>query len=188
MARRWFLALVLCTAPGRAGLAQCARFTPIVRTLTLPAMPLDVALDPESGHALVSFFGSIKAAPDAGGVYTIDVRRGLLLRSVTLPDHPNSIAVAEGGNRGFVATISGFATVDTRTGALLRHRHQSLWPGGEVIADQQGRVAYIAGSRWLDVLDAYSGRVLRTIARPLRYTSEVQAGAQMFLTLDELAR
>jgi DNA-binding beta-propeller fold protein YncE len=159
-----------------------ARTGVVLRTMTLPArgIPIGVSLDRTSGHLFVAQEGVTPTGliPIQGGastVSTIDIRRGVVLRTVKVGTEPYLAALDENASRLFmVSKIDMSATVlDTRTGLIVRTialGPPHLGPDAIALDRQAGRVLLIAsgngsgGNGRVTLLDTQRGTIVGTTA------------------------
>jgi DNA-binding beta-propeller fold protein YncE len=157
-----------------------ARTGVVLRTITLPVrgVPIGVSLDRKSGHLFVTQEGvtSTGLIPIQGGastVSTIDIRRGMVMRTVKMGTEPYLAALDENASRLFmVSRIDMTATVlDTRSGIVVRTiglGPPQLGPDAIALDGQAGRVLLIAsgngfgGNGRVTLLDTQRGTIVGT--------------------------
>lgn len=86
-----------------------------VRTVPLPGTPLAVALDARTRRAFVALYFGALGGPGTGGVATVDLRSGAVLRLVRQPHYALQIVVDTRTNRVFAP---GFGMLDAISGAF----------------------------------------------------------------------
>jgi DNA-binding beta-propeller fold protein YncE len=157
-----------------------ARTGVVLRTITLPVrgVPISVSLDWKSGHLFVAQEGVTPTGlvPIQGGastVSTIDIRRGVVKRTVKVGTEPYLAALDENASRLFmVSKIDMTATVlDTRSGIVVRTialGPPRLGPDAIALDSQAGRVLLIAsgngsgGNGRVTLLDTQRGTIVGT--------------------------
>lgn len=146
---------------------------PVLRTVLSATYPRTVVVDERHQRAYV-----IGSDGTSGHVWELDVASGQVLMTVTTADMPGGVAVDAQRAHLFVAsgTSTRVSMRDARSGALLHTVSVGRWPEGAsfmgrdlVVSEQTGRV-FVANPYGGDtystvsLLDAASGRVLRTVA------------------------
>jgi DNA-binding beta-propeller fold protein YncE len=157
-----------------------ARTGIVLRTITLPVrgVPISVSLDRKSGHLFVAQEGVTPTGlvPIQGGastVSTIDIRRGVVMRTVKVGTEPYLAALDENASRLFmVSKIDMTATVlDSRSGIVVRTialGPPQLGPDAIALDSQAGRVLLIAsgngsgGNGRVTLLDTQRGTIVGT--------------------------
>lgn len=141
-----------------------------VRTTTAGTGPLTMAADSVTGRLFVS------SATD-GVVRVLDARTGRLLRSILVGRQPGMPVVSLRGGRVFVADTGSdtVSVLDAHNGTLIRTVPVGANPDSIAVDDRSGRAYVVArgasdragnpasGGR-VSVLDAHSGRVLRSVS------------------------
>jgi len=189
-ALRIMIAALMVGAPWQARHGRPAASSVGTRVIAFHRAVIAVAVDPLTGRAFVALPGSSATAP-AAEVALVDVRRGVVLRTVAVGLIPVAVAIDARTRRVFVACLGplrpdGFesrghgsiAVLDADTGRLLRTERGVQYPaelavdeaGGRVFALNLHRVSPETGRYTpvnrdtLALLDARDGRLLRTLA------------------------
>jgi DNA-binding beta-propeller fold protein YncE len=143
----------------------------VVRRVAVGDDPRAIAVDEQDGRVFV-------ANDDDASVSVLDARSGVPLRTTRVGPGPRALAVDAPSHRVFVVS-AGDGTVsmlDARSGVLLRTIHLDAAPaygsttsrvivpsfGSVAVAALGGRV-FVGSGQAVAVLDARSGRVLRTV-------------------------
>lgn len=175
---RAFIATATFSASGPAAshvMLLDVRTGTLLRGLTAGgSLPL-LALDAPHGHVLVAV-QSLTAS--SGRVMLLDARSGALLRTAVVGTAPLALAVDTRTNRAFVTSGGGSGCVqlplachrdptvvsvlDTRTLRLLRTVEVGYFPH-DIAVDERGGRVFVTEVDGIAVLDAATGRLLRTI-------------------------
>ncbi len=151
-----------------------------------------LTLDQRDGRVFVAD-GSL-AHPDKGEVYAFDAATGAVLRSVSISAIPSAIAADTRRGRIFVASmgmrscgqggcVSEPAVVDVldaRTLHILRTTRVGPAPRTVVVDERSGRV-FVNGSQGLDILDASTGGVIRSMTGIARVLAVDQRTHRVFV-------
>src|SRR5256714_5008688 len=153
----------------------------VVRRVPVGADPRAIAVDEQEGRVFV-------ANDDDASVSVLDARSGVPLRTTRVGPGPRALAVDAPSHRVFVVSAGDGAVsvLDARSGVLLRTIHLDAAPtygstgssglgsgsttnrvivpsfGSVAVAALGGRV-FVGSGQAVTVLDARSGRVLRTV-------------------------
>jgi YVTN family beta-propeller protein len=131
--------VVAGSEPSKASISVLdARSGALVRTVVMRDKPETLAVDPRHGHIFVASEHRDRTGnyTGPGSVIMLDARTGQVLHTVEVGNYPNAMAVDEHNTRVFVATVGA---IDP----MLQNMPM--------------------GSGSVSVLDARSGRLLRTI-------------------------
>jgi DNA-binding beta-propeller fold protein YncE len=155
--------LTLLAALATIVLARHAASGPVVRTVALGKSPINVVVDPRTGHAFVATFTPIDRY---GHVSLLDARSGALVRTVAAGFDPLAMTVDGQAGRVFVANFRDTTVnvLDARSGALLRSVVVGIDPGPMAVDKRTGRVFVATAMHSVSVLDARSGSVVSTIS------------------------
>jgi hypothetical protein len=99
---RAVVGLTLLTALAAIVLARHAASAPVVRTVALGESPINVVVDPQTGHAFVATFTPIDSY---GHMSLLDARSGALVRTVAAGFDPLAMAVDGQTGRAFAANF-----------------------------------------------------------------------------------
>jgi YVTN family beta-propeller protein len=115
------------------------------------------AVDTDAGHAFMSDFGT--------GVRMLDTRAGTILHTLMVGAGLSAVAVDGRLRRAFVtdARRQAVLVLDTRRGTVVQVVKVGPNPYAVAVDTQSGRVFVAWGAHRVSVLDARSGRVLRTL-------------------------
>jgi len=158
-------------APGHAhDVAEIdARSGRVLRTIALGWTPQTLCLDAQA-HRLYAA-GNPASGAGQGRLGVIDTGSGLLLRTVAVGRDPISIAVDSRAKRAFVVgygdpelgSIGSVTMVDTGRDVALATLHVADFPR-QVVADARTGHVFVSDTYSVYMLDAASGRTLRTLS------------------------
>jgi DNA-binding beta-propeller fold protein YncE len=143
----------------------------VVRRVRVGDDPRAIAVDEQDGRVFV-------ANDDDASVSVLDARRGVPLRTTRVGPGPRALTMDAPSHRVFVVSAgdSTVSVLDAGSGVLLRTMHLDAVPtygsttnrvivpsfGSVAVAALGGRV-FVGSGQAVTVLDAHSGRVLRTV-------------------------
>jgi DNA-binding beta-propeller fold protein YncE len=162
-------------------LSNASPVSPLVATARVGRAPTTLAVDERQEHVFVVNYGLLYTAnthpsPHAppGSVSMLDAVTGRVLRTTMVGAYPGPIVVSARTGRAFVASAgplaaSGASTgharvnvLDTATGTLVRAIPIGAAAGGLAVDEAAGYV-YVLTDTGVAVLDATTGRLLRSI-------------------------
>jgi len=168
-------------------LLQHAKAAPQTHRVALTGSPLSMVVDERVEHGFVLCLDSSGASP-RGQLDVVDMRSGQLLRTISLGSNPADMAVDEDSGRLFVTDLldNTVSLIDTHNGDLLKTIQVGpMQPhsAGRIAIDSRTNRVFVAANP-IRVLDARTGRLVRTIPGSGDLLAVAEATGRVFITDD----